>query len=147
MSNRSYRKPYRRKIHKPSTLTAKKHLYNLVYGIHKRGGISPDEVALVRTWLTNEMSSKENFYCVYCATILDFVSVSVDHDVPVSRSGKNNVENMVLCCKWCNKAKGSMTGEEFRRLMMTIGEFEDEGKTVLRRLVASGNMYRRWGKR
>jgi 5-methylcytosine-specific restriction endonuclease McrA len=39
---------------------------------------------------------------------------SVDHVVP---NGKNNIENLVPCCKGCNASKHVRTLEHFRKIM------------------------------
>ena len=141
MSWKSKRRRIKRRKNK-STLTPQKHLYNLVYSVQRRGNFSGD-IETVRTWL-NEILAKDTIICCYCFNTLDFLVCSVDHDIPISREGPNSLDNLRVCCKFCNKAKGDMTGEEYRALLMAIREFDDEGKRVLKRLVAAGNMFRRW---
>jgi 5-methylcytosine-specific restriction endonuclease McrA len=61
-----------------------------------------------------------NFYnstnkCFYCGKkIIPFtVDKQIDHKIPVSRGGKNNIENLAICCKSCNSGKCDMTDSEY----------------------------------
>lgn len=51
-------------------------------------------------------------YCrqTYCPPSRRF---SIDHLIPRSRGGSNELENLVGCCAACNVAKGSRTPEEW----------------------------------
>lgn len=40
--------------------------------------------------------------------------LELDHKVPVARGGNNDIENMVLSCRSCNRRKGKKTAEEFQ---------------------------------
>jgi hypothetical protein len=68
--------------------------------------------ALVEAW---------GWRCFYCGkpihenpeSILD--ALTKDHLVPISRGGSDNIGNLVPACFNCNRLKGMMTIEEFRR--------------------------------
>ena len=45
--------------------------------------------------------------------IYDTASFNFDHIMPRSRGGKNNLNNLGICTKQANSAKGDMTPEEF----------------------------------
>lgn len=45
--------------------------------------------------------------CFYCEKPLIYEEATLDHVVPLSRGGTNNITNLVICCKVCNKAKGN----------------------------------------
>ena len=53
---------------------------------------------------------------------------------------------IAFCCKMCNSAKGPLTGPEFTALMEFLADHLVMRMSVLQRLVAAGNMYRklRW---
>lgn len=55
--------------------------------------------------------------CVYCLTVLDDYSRTVDHLYPKSRGGKLSNNNKVPCCGQCNKLKGDMSIVEFGRAL------------------------------
>lgn len=125
-----------------STMTPQKHLTNLVYSVGRRGPFNGD-LSTVRTWLTGLMA-EPGLHCMYCIKPMAFVDCSVDHAIPVSRGGPNGLDNLVVCCKFCNKAKGDMNDTEYRQLLEALEAFDDNGSRVLKRLVAAGNMFRRW---
>lgn len=44
--------------------------------------------------------------CEYCQTQLDIVAyMEVDHIIPVSDGGSNDLDNLCLACRFCNNAK------------------------------------------
>lgn len=49
--------------------------------------------------------------CVYCRKLL--TEYHIDHKMPVSRGGTNDIENLQMTCPKCNMRKGAMTHEEF----------------------------------
>jgi len=57
--------------------------------------------------------------CFYCASTITYfrkraTSLEVDHKMPISRGGDDDVANLVAACKPCNSLKGAMTDDEFR---------------------------------
>jgi 5-methylcytosine-specific restriction endonuclease McrA len=92
--------------------------------------------------------SKKNFYlrdhyhCQYCGERFEPRDLTLDHVIPKSRGGPSSWENMVTCCKGCNRRKGSKTLTEAgmnllhrpkpltvhtsRHLMRRLGMDEDE---------------------
>lgn len=52
--------------------------------------------------------------CVYCGTIPEGKEkLGVDHLIPLTRGGKDAIENLVSCCSLCNNEKNDRTPEEF----------------------------------
>lgn len=45
--------------------------------------------------------------CFYCGVILDSKKYDIDHVIPLSRGGTNNIENVVIACTHCNRSKGN----------------------------------------
>lgn len=50
---------------------------------------------------------RDGWRCAYCPAELDVTTVTVDHVIPRSRGGTNDLGNLVLACWPCNKSKGS----------------------------------------
>lgn len=50
---------------------------------------------------------RDRFTCQYCGRFPPNVVLEVDHVLPVSLNGGNNVENLVTACLACNRGKGS----------------------------------------
>jgi len=51
--------------------------------------------------------------CPYCLEPIPEGHRTRDHKIPKSRGGKNEPENIVICCDKCNHEKGSLTQEEY----------------------------------
>ena len=55
---------------------------------------------------------RDNFECAYCGKKLTMASGTKDHVVPISRGGKDVIENVVASCGACNGFKDNRTPEE-----------------------------------
>lgn len=55
---------------------------------------------------------QQNGSCAYCGEYLNG-KYHIDHKVPVSRGGTNDLENLQFTCARCNIVKQAMTHEEF----------------------------------
>ena len=60
--------------------------------------------------------------CAYCG---EARRLARDHDVPLARGGSHDIENIVPACGPCNSAKGTLTGEEFRKRRAGEGPSQD----------------------
>ena len=54
--------------------------------------------------------------CPYCQGELTARNFSVDHIIPTSRGGNYGWQNLKVCCRSCNRIKGSLTGDELEDL-------------------------------
>ena len=50
--------------------------------------------------------------CVYCG-VMCIDNYHIDHKLPVSKGGGNNLDNLALSCPGCNWSKNDKTSEEF----------------------------------
>jgi 5-methylcytosine-specific restriction endonuclease McrA len=82
--------------------------------------------------------------CAYCSRPLGN-DATFDHVVPVGRTARaHRLANIVLCCPDCNMAKGSMDGDEYRRLLALLAGFDPRAAAdVRRRLLSGGKRYAR----
>jgi len=55
---------------------------------------------------------RDGHRCRYCGERVTALTRQVDHVVPASRGGTNDVENLVTACVACNRRKGSKTLSE-----------------------------------
>jgi 5-methylcytosine-specific restriction endonuclease McrA len=71
----------------------------------------------------------EDVHCFYCGKLLPYYPDSVppkhmrktwDHKIPVCRGGTDDLDNLVLACEVCNRAKSFITIDEFRDLVRTL---------------------------
>lgn len=89
-----------------------------------------------------EMIKKADI-CPYCTKTMKPKELSVDHIVPRSRGGSDDMSNLHLVCKECNLLKGNLLEEEFDRLKKFLADNPDIAAQISRRLRASGFLYRR----
>ncbi len=61
--------------------------------------------------------ARDGFACVYCLEPFDVRELSIDHKQPVSRGGTDEESNLVAACRRCNRAKGTMTYDEFMLIL------------------------------
>jgi hypothetical protein len=59
--------------------------------------------------------------CHYCPR----VGTTIDHVVPRSRGGTHDIDNTVLSCEPCNRAKGRRTPEEWMTIVDRRRELSD----------------------
>lgn len=52
-----------------------------------------------------EVFKRDRFTCQYCGASAPDVVLEIDHIIPVSKGGKNDVMNLVTSCKDCNRGK------------------------------------------
>lgn len=58
---------------------------------------------------------KSNGKCAYCdSQLIESGNWHVDHVVPISRGGADEIENMVAACHRCNTKKSDKPASEFR---------------------------------
>ena len=52
-----------------------------------------------------EVFKRDGFRCQYCGAVPPSVTLEIDHIIPVSKRGTNNIENLVTSCWACNSGK------------------------------------------
>lgn len=87
------------------------------------------QVDVIISWM-----KQQPLVCCYSGVSLTILTASFDHKMPVVRGGANALDNLCLCTKGMNTAKGRMTDVEFRELLKLISTWEDNGKSLLGRL-------------
>lgn len=56
---------------------------------------------------------RDNKKCFYCGKNLKYRQITLDHFVPLSKGGKDEIFNLVTSCKKCNKLKADILPENF----------------------------------
>jgi CRISPR/Cas system Type II protein with McrA/HNH and RuvC-like nuclease domain len=56
--------------------------------------------------------------CRFCQRELLFRKISLDHYLPKSKKGPDDLYNLVLCCKKCNKLKKNRTPSDYESVMI-----------------------------
>ena len=73
--------------------------------------VKGDQKAIDKRQLFHDQQAK----CVYCGHKYGYSELQVEHIVPKVQGGQDNIRNCQLACYSCNKVKGEMTDQEFRR--------------------------------
>jgi 5-methylcytosine-specific restriction endonuclease McrA len=71
-------------------------------------------------WLALRAAFRE--FCAYCG---EPGPLQVEHRIPLSRGGTNDISNILPACARCNTRKHRMTDEEFRR---RLGQERRDGR-------------------
>ena len=77
-------------------------VYNQKYRIRKYeadGSFTPQE------WET--LKAQYNWTCPHCGKREPEIKLTIDHIIPLSRGGSNNIENIQPLCGICNSKKGN----------------------------------------
>lgn len=64
------------------------------------------------TYFENNESNYGWYTCVRCGKKLRRGDVDIDHIIPQSRGGNNNVNNLQCMCKHCNRSKRNDMGAD-----------------------------------
>lgn len=63
-------------------------------------------------WLA-EMLERQNYECALSGRPIDIMSLEIDHIVPSSKGGTDDLSNLRLVCREANMAKYTLTDAEF----------------------------------
>lgn len=80
-------------------------------------------LSLTRRWQKNHLIQKYGNVCALCG--LPFQSkkdITIDHIEPMSKGGKDELENYQLAHYGCNQTKANLTPEEFEKFQ--VGEIK-----------------------
>lgn len=58
--------------------------------------------------------------CHFCGKELLFKQVSIDHYLPKSKGGSDDIFNLVCSCRRCNKYKKSSVPEDYKEVMLDL---------------------------
>lgn len=118
----------------PALMKARSLRSSLLRRIHPDLKYTTPETNVLFNWL-----NREHYACYYCLIDLEINFTTIDHKQPLNRGGENGLDNLCICCKNCNTAKGNFTEEEFRTLLQLINTWEVESKETLLKRLRQGN--------
>lgn len=84
-----------------------------------------------------EVFKRDKFTCQYCGKMAPDVILHVDHIVPVSKGGTNDILNLVTSCKDCNLGKGARklddesTVKKQQRLLKELADKNEQLEMIL----------------
>jgi 5-methylcytosine-specific restriction endonuclease McrA len=109
----------------------------------KRLGIDPLLIPSrkdIQSWMESNRVG-DTFLDYLSNTYIPYLTIELDHKIPVSRSGSFGLDNLGITSRFYNNSKGDMTTTEFLQLLGVVSSWEDSGKHLLLRLIRSNLMY------
>ena len=79
--------------------------------------------------------------CNFCSDLLLVSNIVCDHKYPVSLGGESTPKNLTIICRRCNTRKGSLTEEEYTKLLNFVNKQSDNMKNYILRKLAKGDMF------
>ena len=83
-----------------------------------------------RLRLRKSLAAQQNFKCFYCGCPVAYYkdlpdcekgrTLTLEHYVPKSKGGKDNIKDCVVSCRTCDKEKGDMHGDDYVALLRTV---------------------------
>lgn len=95
---------------------------NPVSSSDKFSGMDSSERVLIPKAIKEEVYRRSNNTCEICGKPLSRFSYSIDHIIPLSRGGTNNIDNLRAVHPTCNKLKGNFTDTEMRKVVTNVYE-------------------------
>jgi len=68
-----------------------------------------------RLKLRFQIFQRDNFTCQYCGRESPECILEIDHRLPKSKGGKDNIDNYITSCRECNLGKGDIILKEFQK--------------------------------
>lgn len=71
------------------------------------------EHKLIEPHIKRQIWERQNEKCAYCGQRKQLKRMTVDHIIPLSKGGTDDIENLQCTCKKCNRLKDDMLPHEF----------------------------------
>lgn len=81
-----------------------------------------EETSPIKTIDLENLVESQEYRCALCGEPLDPQTAALDHKTPVTRGGQHCIENVQWVTKAVNRAKNTMTNEEFVRLCKAVAD-------------------------
>lgn len=72
---------------------------------------------------------RDGFSCRYCGAKPPDAILQIDHAIPVSKGGSNDIDNLVTACDKCNIGKGSMCAYDHQEESKASDTHKEKRKT------------------
>lgn len=76
-----------------------------------------------------ELYMNQKGMCCYCGQYVVLSEATIDHIVPLSKGGKNDVSNLQCTCQKCNSLKASWDEGDFLQQISMIAKYKQIGTT------------------
>ena len=81
-----------------------------------------------------DVFKRDSFQCQYCGNSPPTVILEIDHILPISKGGDNQVENLVSSCFDCNRGKSNKKLDEIPSSMVQNVEDIKRRRSILKEL-------------
>lgn len=82
--------------------------------------------------MRQEVYRRDDYVCIYCRAQCRADELTIDHMIPLSRGGLDEMTNWAACCRTCNERKAAQPLEEFlESLAMPVEELPLYGDPVI----------------
>ena len=72
--------------------------------------------------LRQAVFERDNYTCQYCGRSYEEADLEIEHIIPISKGGNNDIRNLATACGACNRTKGTR--------ILTIGELKEIAEKV-----------------
>ena len=70
--------------------------------------------------MRRDIYEKTHGHCYLCGEFVDFDSFEVEHEVPLSKGGTNDLSNLYCSCHYCNMIKHDICPQDFMKKISQI---------------------------
>lgn len=85
-------------------------------------GMDSSERVLIPKAIKEEVYRRSGGTCEICGKPISRFQYSIDHIIPLSRGGTNNIDNLRAVHPTCNKLKGNFTDVEMKKVVTNVYE-------------------------
>ena len=122
IENQEYYKEYCRQYSKEYNMSENGKYINRLK-VHRRRAIE-DSLDKIDYRAVKDKFDRLGNKCVICGST---ENITIDHIVPITKGGTNDIDNLQPLCKSCNSSKNNKTMEEFLRYIETKNEKKRAG--------------------
>lgn len=80
------------------------------------------ERTLIEPHIKRRIYDRQNGLCAYCGQHRNIKYMTVDHIIPLSKGGTDEIDNLQCTCKLCNRLKDNMLPSEFTLFILGMLE-------------------------
>lgn len=100
--------------------------------------------ARVRESLLRQLTVPFGAVCWYCGLDLRYQIKHIDHILPKSLGGSDDLDNLALTCSFCNYAKHDRTIDEFYAWLGQVREQQSHFNPTVSVHPVNRSLYSRW---
>lgn len=76
--------------------------------------------------------------CPWCGAPIDFLSMQIDHRIPIEKGGSLALDNLEGICKPCNELKGAQDPSEYKRLLDFLDGLSNWHRVYIEQRIRAG---------